>query len=167
MIRWTTPVSRKRITYHTERIRTTKIRRLIMHSTWISFRVDIIFEICSSSRSIKRRRFDDELVESSLGTSGNLASKMARTRMQSTSSPGLSQYNTTYSSRVPSTPSASCASGQYVMKSLLHVTLHQLLMNKFHHVKKLAMRCVMGESDLWYLSEELVLQKIKNWNYVC
>lgn len=62
----------------------------------------------SSSRSIKRRRFDDELVESSLGTSGNLASKMARTRMQSTSSPGLSQYSTTYSSRVPSTPSSSC-----------------------------------------------------------
>jgi len=108
----------------------------ILLVTYISFRVDILFEICSSSRSIKRRRFDDELVESSLGTSGNLASKMARTRMQSTSSPGLSQYNTTYSSRVPSTPSASCASGQYIMKSLLHVTLLQLLMNKFRHVKR-------------------------------
>ncbi|KAJ9583233.1 hypothetical protein L9F63_022423 [Diploptera punctata] len=43
----------------------------------------------SSSRSIKRRRFDDELVESSLGTPGNIASKVARTRTQSTSSPGL------------------------------------------------------------------------------
>lgn len=127
--------------------------------------MDILFEICSSSRSIKRRRFDDELVESSLGTSGNLASKMARTRMQSTSSPGLSQYNTPYSSRVPSTPSASCASGQYITKCLLHVTLHQLLMNKFHHVKRHAM--CHGESDLWHISEEEVLQKIKNWNYLC
>ncbi|XP_069678073.1 microspherule protein 1 isoform X2 [Periplaneta americana] len=63
----------------------------------------------SSSRSIKRRRFDDELVESSLGTPGNLASKVARTRTQSASSPGLSPYNTTYSSRVPSTPSSSSA----------------------------------------------------------
>lgn len=43
----------------------------------------------SSSRSIKRRRFDDELVESSLGTPGSLASKVTRTRTQSTSSPGL------------------------------------------------------------------------------
>ncbi|PNF29236.1 Microspherule protein 1 [Cryptotermes secundus] len=74
-------------------------------SSWVV----ILLELCSSSRSIKRRRFDDELVESSLGTSGNLASKMARNRMQSTASPGLSQYTTTYSSRVPSTPSSSCA----------------------------------------------------------
>jgi hypothetical protein len=110
--------------------------------------VDILFEFYSSSRSIKRRRFDDELVESSLGTSANLASKMARTRMQSTSSPGLSQYNTTYSSRVPSAPSASCVSGQYVMKSLLHVTLHQLLMNELNLVMCEGMPCVMGESDL-------------------
>ena len=127
--------------------------------------MDILFEICSSSRSIKRRRFDDELVESSLGTSGNLASKMARTRVQSTSSPGLSQYNTTYSSRVPSTPSASCASGQYIRKSLLHVTPHQLLMNKFHHVKRHAM--CHGEVIYDIYCEEIVLQKIKNGNYVC
>jgi microspherule protein 1 len=73
--------------------------------------VDILLEPCSSSRSIKRRRFDDELVESSLGTPGNLASKVARARTQSNSSPGLSQYNTTYSSRVPATPSTSCAPG--------------------------------------------------------
>ena len=31
MIRWTTPVSRKRITYHTEHVGTTKIRRVIVH----------------------------------------------------------------------------------------------------------------------------------------
>ncbi|PSN52395.1 Microspherule protein 1 [Blattella germanica] len=62
----------------------------------------------SSSRSIKRRRFDDELVESSLGTAGSLASKVGRTRTQSTSSPGLGQYSTTYSSRVPSTSSSNC-----------------------------------------------------------
>lgn len=42
----------------------------------------------SSSRSIKRRRFDDELVESSLGVSGSPASKMARMRNPSISSPG-------------------------------------------------------------------------------
>ncbi|XP_047097684.1 microspherule protein 1 isoform X3 [Schistocerca piceifrons] len=42
----------------------------------------------SSSRSIKRRRFDDELVESSLGTAGSLG-KVARARAQSISSPGL------------------------------------------------------------------------------
>ncbi|KAG8237471.1 hypothetical protein J437_LFUL015690 [Ladona fulva] len=42
----------------------------------------------SSSRSIKRRRFDDELVESSLGVSGSPASKMARLRNPSISSPG-------------------------------------------------------------------------------
>ncbi|XP_046979567.1 microspherule protein 1 isoform X2 [Schistocerca americana] len=41
-----------------------------------------------SSRSIKRRRFDDELVESSLGTAGSLG-KVARARAQSISSPGL------------------------------------------------------------------------------
>jgi len=33
MIRWTTPVSRKRITYQTERVGTTKIRRVIVHTT--------------------------------------------------------------------------------------------------------------------------------------
>lgn len=43
----------------------------------------------SSSRSIKRRRFDDELVESSLGTAGTLGSKIARARTQSLSSPGI------------------------------------------------------------------------------
>jgi len=32
VIRWTTPVSRKRITYQTERVGTTKIRRVILHS---------------------------------------------------------------------------------------------------------------------------------------
>ncbi|XP_071443494.1 microspherule protein 1 [Hetaerina americana] len=41
----------------------------------------------SSSRSIKRRRFDDELVESSLGVCGSPASKMARMRNPSISSP--------------------------------------------------------------------------------
>jgi len=30
VIRWTTPVSRKRITYHTERVGTTKLRRVIV-----------------------------------------------------------------------------------------------------------------------------------------
>ena len=99
------------------------------------------FDLCSSSRSIKRRRFDDELVESSLGTSGNLASKMARTRTQSTSSPGLSQYSTTYNSRIPSTPNSSCASGQYVMKSLLCVTLHQLLTKEFYCVRRHIICC--------------------------
>ena len=34
MIRWTTPVSRKRITYQTERVGTTKIRRVIVHKTF-------------------------------------------------------------------------------------------------------------------------------------
>ncbi|XP_067015360.1 microspherule protein 1 [Anabrus simplex] len=43
----------------------------------------------SSSRSIKRRRFDDELVESSLGTPGALGPKLARARTQSLSSPAL------------------------------------------------------------------------------
>jgi len=33
MIRWTAPVSRKRITYHTEHVGTTKIRRVIVHCT--------------------------------------------------------------------------------------------------------------------------------------
>ncbi|CAG2066410.1 unnamed protein product, partial [Timema podura] len=44
---------------------------------------------CSSSRSIKRRRFDDELVESSLGAPAGLGSKLGRARTQSTSSPAL------------------------------------------------------------------------------
>nr|CAD7568015.1 unnamed protein product [Timema californicum] len=43
----------------------------------------------SSSRSIKRRRFDDELVESSLGAPAGLGSKLGRARTQSTSSPAL------------------------------------------------------------------------------
>lgn len=54
----------------------------------------------SSSRSIKRRRFDDELVESSLGTAGSIGSKVARARTQSTSSPAADISTTT---SVPST----------------------------------------------------------------
>ena len=45
-----------------------------------------MFYYYSSSRSIKRRRFDDELVESSLGSSGTIASKVQRARTQSISS---------------------------------------------------------------------------------
>lgn len=42
----------------------------------------------SSSRSIKRRKFDDELVESSLGAYGSpVASKVVRQRTQSVTLP--------------------------------------------------------------------------------
>ncbi|KAK3909517.1 Microspherule protein 1 [Frankliniella fusca] len=57
----------------------------------------------SSSRSIKRRKFDDELVESSLGAYGSpVASKVVRTRTQSVTLPSQPTERS-YEHSVPST----------------------------------------------------------------
>lgn len=49
----------------------------------------LCLSFCSSSRSIKRRKFDDELVESSLNVGGtnNIGPKVTRTRTQSATFP--------------------------------------------------------------------------------
>lgn len=58
----------------------------------------------SSSRSIKRRKFDDELVESSLGAYGSpVASKVVRTRTQSVTIPPAQTVERSYEHSVPST----------------------------------------------------------------
>jgi len=60
VIRWTTPVSRKRITYQTERVGTTKLRRVIVWNIdlgalrQLTFKL-IFIKIDQMIRSLKRR----------------------------------------------------------------------------------------------------------------
>ncbi|XP_063225038.1 microspherule protein 1 isoform X2 [Bacillus rossius redtenbacheri] len=66
----------------------------------------------SSSRSIKRRRFDDELVESSLGAPAGFGNKLGRARTQSVSSPALA-------SEIVSPPSSSAMPSAMLPAALL------------------------------------------------